>query len=194
MLRTGEVRINKKRAKASDKLMLDDQVRLPPLYQATTTEVRIPTHWQKEFANAILYDDEDLLILNKPPGIPVHGGSNADFGVIRKGQIIEQKLALIACQIALKCKIFEKENAVCAVINRQITTEHGNVLCPGPRIQGIGAEIDQTFVGEVNLRSIGAQLIDFANRPRMKAVLHPCYVQGKNASAARRLCLVGLAI
>ena len=82
MLRTGEVRINKKRAKASDKLMLDDQVRLPPLYQATTTEVRIPTHWQKEFANAILYDDEDLLILNKPPGIPVHGGSNADFGVI----------------------------------------------------------------------------------------------------------------
>lgn len=82
MLRTGEVRINKKRAKASDKLQLDDQVRLPPLYQNSTEKVILPQSLKDRVLQTILYEDEDLMILNKPPGLPVHGGTESSFGVI----------------------------------------------------------------------------------------------------------------
>ncbi len=82
MLRTGEVRINKKRAKASDKLMIDDQVRIPPLYQESPQQTVIPIYLQKRLMDAVLYSDDDLLILNKPPGLPVHGGTLSSFGVI----------------------------------------------------------------------------------------------------------------
>ncbi len=82
MLRTGEVRINKKRAKASNKLQIDDQVRLPPLYQNSTEKTVVPLSAQERLLTAILYEDEDLLILNKPPGIPVHGGTLTSFGII----------------------------------------------------------------------------------------------------------------
>lgn len=82
MLRTGEVRINKKRAKASDKLMVDDQVRLPPLYQNSTEKVVLPQNLKDRLLEAILYEDDDLMILNKAPGLPVHGGTESSFGVI----------------------------------------------------------------------------------------------------------------
>lgn len=82
MLRTGEVRINKKRAKASDKLMVDDQVRIPPLYQESPQKTVIPIYLQKRLMESVLYSDDDLLILNKPPGLPVHGGTLSSFGVI----------------------------------------------------------------------------------------------------------------
>lgn len=82
MLRTGEVRINKKRAKAHDKLQLDDQVRLPPLYQESTEKAIVPKPMQQRLLAAIIYSDDDLLILNKPPGLPVHGGTLTSFGII----------------------------------------------------------------------------------------------------------------
>ena len=82
MLRTGEVRINKKRAKASDKVFLDDQVRLPPLYQNNTEKVILPQNLKDRILDAILYEDDDLIILNKPPGLPVHGGTENSFGII----------------------------------------------------------------------------------------------------------------
>lgn len=82
MLRTGEVRINKKRAKASDKLMIDDLVRLPPLYQGNPQKAVVPHSTQERLLAAILYNDDDLLILNKPPGFAVHGGTLTSFGII----------------------------------------------------------------------------------------------------------------
>jgi len=83
ILRKGEVRVNKKRIKPSYKLIEHDQVRLPPLHTSTEPVVPKPGKTLVEYlANRILYEDARLLIINKPSGIPVHGGSSASLGVV----------------------------------------------------------------------------------------------------------------
>lgn len=81
-LRHGEVRINKKRAKPDYRLQAGDQLRLPPL-QVAEAEVRpVSQHWQVQLAEAILFENDDVLIINKPSGLAVHGGSGLDYGLI----------------------------------------------------------------------------------------------------------------
>ncbi|WP_249023957.1 pseudouridine synthase [Suttonella ornithocola] len=82
MLRKGEVRLNKKRVKPTDKLSEGDQLRLPPIIDAERAPVGVPSFWKERIENAILYEDEDFLIINKPAGLSVHGGSGQSFGVI----------------------------------------------------------------------------------------------------------------
>lgn len=82
ILRTGEVRVNKKRAKPSYRVQEGDQVRLPPV---RLEEKSVSTPPQRLFDNLqsrILYEDKNLLIINKPSGMAVHGGSGVSFGVI----------------------------------------------------------------------------------------------------------------
>jgi 23S rRNA pseudouridine955/2504/2580 synthase len=82
ILRTGEVRINKGRIKPTYRLTSGDILRLPPLqYQASTPQVP-SSNRKKELANAILYEDAHLLIINKPAGMAVHGGTGLNGGVI----------------------------------------------------------------------------------------------------------------
>ncbi|ABQ13195.1 RluA family pseudouridine synthase [Dichelobacter nodosus] len=82
MLRKGEVRRNKKRVKPTDKICAGDVIRLPPIINAQRADVAIPIYWQKRIEAAVLYEDDHFLILNKPAGIVVHGGSGHEFGVI----------------------------------------------------------------------------------------------------------------
>jgi 23S rRNA pseudouridine955/2504/2580 synthase len=82
-IRKGEVRVNKGRAQPSQRLALGDVVRLPPL--AVPEEVPpsvAPAGWQGRLAKATVLEDEDLLVLNKPSGLAVHGGSGLQFGLI----------------------------------------------------------------------------------------------------------------
>ena len=81
-LRRGEVRVNKARAKPAYKLVPGDQVRIPPVRvkQATTTSV--PGGLAERIKSAILYEDDGLLIVNKPSGLAVHGGSGVSLGLI----------------------------------------------------------------------------------------------------------------
>ena len=82
MLRRGEVRVNKKRAKPELRVAAGDELRLPPLADATRPPQDVPAFWCERIADAVLYEDEDFLILNKPAGIAVHGGSEQPYGVI----------------------------------------------------------------------------------------------------------------
>ncbi len=84
IVRTGKVRVNKRRIKASYKLSIDDLVCIPPVRIATR---KIPPVYGtldtvSALANCILYEDDHLLILNKPSGMAVHGGSGIKFGII----------------------------------------------------------------------------------------------------------------
>jgi 23S rRNA pseudouridine955/2504/2580 synthase len=82
ILRKGEVRVNKKRAKPEYRLQANDEVRIPPVRVTETTKMT-PSSQTFEWLKAhILYEDNNLLILNKPSGIPVHGGSEVPNGVI----------------------------------------------------------------------------------------------------------------
>ncbi len=85
IVRKGEVRVNKKRIKAEYKLQPGDVVRVPPVKLPETEAVApISTKLDKvaALADCILYEDDHLLVLNKPSGTAVHGGSGLMFGAI----------------------------------------------------------------------------------------------------------------
>ncbi|WP_162045994.1 23S rRNA pseudouridine(955/2504/2580) synthase RluC [Vibrio taketomensis] len=85
ILRKGEVRVNKKRVKAEYKLQAGDVIRIPPVtVEQKTEEVAPSTKLNKvaELENMIIFEDEHMLILNKPSGTAVHGGSGLKFGAI----------------------------------------------------------------------------------------------------------------
>lgn len=79
ILRSGEVRVNKGRIGADYRLCDGDVVRVPPIRVAATTSVATPA---REFD--LVFEDEALIILNKPAGTAVHGGSGVSFGVIEQ--------------------------------------------------------------------------------------------------------------
>nr|WP_264755588.1 RluA family pseudouridine synthase [Psychrobacter sp. FDAARGOS_221] len=82
MIRADEVRINNKRCKPYDKLERGDVVRIAPVKLATREKPVISDSFAKGLLERIVYEDEGLLVLNKPSGMAVHGGSGIDFGVI----------------------------------------------------------------------------------------------------------------
>lgn len=84
IVRKGEVRVNKKRIKPEYKLEAGDQVRIPPVRVAERDEAPVSARLDKVAAlnDCILYEDDYLLVLNKPSGTAVHGGSGLSFGVI----------------------------------------------------------------------------------------------------------------
>jgi len=80
ILRSGEVRVNKKRVDQTCRLQLGDMVRIPPIH---VEEGRKPDYVPgAEFP--VLYEDDALLAIDKPAGVAVHGGSGVSFGVIEQ--------------------------------------------------------------------------------------------------------------
>ncbi|MEN9460891.1 MAG: rRNA pseudouridine synthase RluC [Pseudomonadota bacterium] len=82
ILRTGEVRANKGRIKQTYRLVEGDIIRVPPVQVSETVHTDPPKSAVEVLKNAILYEDGGLLIINKPSGMAVHGGSGLSFGVI----------------------------------------------------------------------------------------------------------------
>ncbi len=81
IVRSGEVRVNGKRVEVSYRLQAGDILRLPPVRVAQSRdEVLAGAELKAELP--ILYEDEALLVIDKPAGIAVHGGSGVSFGVI----------------------------------------------------------------------------------------------------------------
>jgi 23S rRNA pseudouridine955/2504/2580 synthase len=79
ILRSGEVRVNKGRIDQLYRLVEGDVVRVPPVRVAEKSEAVVPA---AEFA--IIYEDSHLLVIDKPAGVAVHGGSGVSFGVIEQ--------------------------------------------------------------------------------------------------------------
>ncbi|WP_108650765.1 23S rRNA pseudouridine(955/2504/2580) synthase RluC [Dongshaea marina] len=85
ILRKGEVRVNKKRVKPVYRLCAGDEVRIPPIRVAEKDEsIQPSSHWDwvQNLQKCILYEDDHLLVINKPSGMAVHGGSGVNAGVI----------------------------------------------------------------------------------------------------------------
>lgn len=84
IVRKGEVRVNKKRIKPEYKLQSGDEVRIPPVRIAERDEAPVSAKLDKVAAlnDCIIFEDDYLLVLNKPSGTAVHGGSGLSFGVI----------------------------------------------------------------------------------------------------------------
>lgn len=83
VIRKGEVRVNKGRIKPEYKLMAGDSVRVPPIRTAEAgTEAKASHQMMSLLAKSVLFEDDGLLVINKPPGLAVHGGSGITLGLI----------------------------------------------------------------------------------------------------------------
>lgn len=83
LIRSGEVRVNSRRVQASYRLVSGDEVRVPPVRQPEAGNAPPAGRVRGEWIEArVLHEDEDLLVLNKPSGLAVHGGSGISLGAI----------------------------------------------------------------------------------------------------------------
>lgn len=83
ILRKGEVRVNKGRVKPEYKLRDGDVVRVPPIRVSQRDEPPAPSQQLSALLeSAILFENDDLLVVNKPSGLAVHGGSGISLGLI----------------------------------------------------------------------------------------------------------------
>ena len=85
ILRSGEVRVNSKRIDATYRLVMGDLVRIPPI--RANVQEQLPAGGKAVapvFENAIIFEDEALLVIDKPAGFAVHGGSGISRGVIEQ--------------------------------------------------------------------------------------------------------------
>lgn len=97
ILRKGEVRVNKKRVKPDYKLQSGDVVRIPPVVvsSSSTTQVNVPDRLAAELDSRIVYEDDGLLVIDKPSGLAVHGGSGLSFGLVEAVRQMRPKEKMI---------------------------------------------------------------------------------------------------
>lgn len=84
ILRSGEVRVNGGRIDAAYKLASGDKVRIPPIRVSAPAERVSDGKVRARFEESIIFEDEALLVINKPAGMAVHGGSGISRGVIEQ--------------------------------------------------------------------------------------------------------------
>ena len=85
IIRKGEVRINKGRARPSNRLQSGDIIRIPPIRQAVSADLSTNSQLLRlaeKLQGTVIYEDEAMLVIDKPAGIAVHGGSGLAGGVI----------------------------------------------------------------------------------------------------------------
>ena len=82
LIRSGQVRVNSGRVRASYRLKEGDRVRVPPVATYASSPAQIPMDRVQWLADRILYEDSRILVLDKPAGMAVHGGSGVSVGCI----------------------------------------------------------------------------------------------------------------
>lgn len=84
VIRKGDVRINKKRCKPETKLAVGDLVRVPPMMTTNSdkTAVKVSDSLGALLDRSVLFENDQLLVINKPSGLAVHGGSGVNLGLI----------------------------------------------------------------------------------------------------------------
>jgi len=82
ILRSGEVRVNSRRVDATYRLCAGDNLRIPPIRIAERPKSEVDEAAKQRVDLPVLFEDEAMLVIDKPEGIAVHGGSGVSFGVI----------------------------------------------------------------------------------------------------------------
>lgn len=98
LLRKGSIRVNRKRAKSDYRIQLNDIITTPDLRLAQNQKAIPGSRVQQLLEKSILFEDDDILVINKPSGVASHGGSGNDFGAIeimRQSRGASQTLELI---------------------------------------------------------------------------------------------------
>lgn len=117
MLRKGEVRLNGSRVKQDRKLQSGDVVRIPPVHMDIQDKAMPPGYLVQRLLDNIIYEDDKILVVNKPGGISVHSGSRDPYGVIEALRSARQdnanlQLAHRLDRMTSGCLLFSKRNDV----------------------------------------------------------------------------------
>ncbi|MDO4223804.1 MAG: RluA family pseudouridine synthase [Acinetobacter sp.] len=93
LIREGQVRVNKKRIKAEYRVQAGDQIRVAPIryQQKNEQDVPVSDKMAQGLLSRIVYEDDGLIVINKPSGLAVHGGSGVNFGLIETLRTALQK-------------------------------------------------------------------------------------------------------
>lgn len=92
ILRRGEVRVNGGRVKPVYRLQVGDKVRIPPVRMVSAAPVQtLSNAHRQQLSESIIYEDDALLVINKPSGLAVHGGSGISLGVIEQLRLARPK-------------------------------------------------------------------------------------------------------
>lgn len=130
ILRSGEVRVNKGRVKPSTRLNTSDIIRIPPLRLPEEQNVQIPAHLIDEINQSVIYENDDLIILNKPAGIAVHAGSGVAFGIIDilRAERFKDSFIELAHRLDRQtsgCLVLAKSRPALTQLNQLMTSEQG---------------------------------------------------------------------
>ena len=117
IVRGGEVRINKKRAKPSARLCQGDTIRIPPIRTATTQNIQVSDGLAAVLSRAILFEDDKMIVLSKPAGIAVHGGSGLSLGVIEAMRKVRTDLSYLELVHRL-----DKDTSGCLLLAKKRST------------------------------------------------------------------------
>ena len=147
ILRKGEVRVNKGRIKPEYRLQVGDAVRIPPVRLPEPDAPALVGQGILNVLNkSILYEDKGLIVVNKPAGLAVHGGSGLDFGVI---EAMRQLLPAEARQLELVHRL-DRDTSGCLMIARKRSTLrhlHAELRGDGP-----GKGVDKRYLALVRGR------------------------------------------
>lgn len=115
-IRKGEVRVNGGRKQADYKLLAGDEVRIPPLKQSAASTNKLTPQMQiaQRVQGAIIFEDDNLLAINKPVGIPVHGGTGLAGGVIEILRVLRPQAKFLELVHRL-----DKETSGCLLIAKK---------------------------------------------------------------------------
>ncbi|HCU89546.1 MAG TPA: hypothetical protein DGR97_06375 [Gammaproteobacteria bacterium] len=127
IIRRGEVRVNGSRARPELKLLANDLVRIPPLMEALASGRVISAARRTLIEDAIIYEDDKILVIDKPAGIAVHRGSGLRYGAIDivrelRPQCPGIELAHRLDRDTSGCLVFAKDYPTLRQIQMQIQT------------------------------------------------------------------------
>lgn len=115
IIRKGEVRVNKKRCKPLQKLVYGDRVRIPPVQVTDAKSAPDPSKRALEtLESSIIFEDTHLIVINKPSGFAVHGGSGLSYGVIEGFRLLRPR----AKRLELVHRL-DKETSGCLILAKK---------------------------------------------------------------------------
>lgn len=117
LLRQGSIRVNKKRIKPDYRLQQNDLICVSRSIKTSSQETKIlkPTpKLTQEIESSVLYEDDDLMVINKPTGLPVHGGSGVAINIIELMRQLRPKLSFLELAHRL-----DRETSGCLILAKK---------------------------------------------------------------------------
>ena len=116
MLRRGEIRVNKRRVKQGYRLQAGDSIRIPPVrLERNALSHPPPSCLLEQLSDRVIFEDSELIVLNKPAGMVVHSGSGGRFGVIELLRLLRPRDADLQLVHRL-----DKETSGCLLLARNM--------------------------------------------------------------------------